>query len=437
MNILGKLLKSGQTEMLELQCPNGNHYFGASKDGKLHGMGVCIYANGDKYTGNFKFGNMHGFGRMEYCNNDIYKGNWENNLMHMHGTYINANGDKYIGEWRHGKAHGHGIAEYSNGDYYSGEFLNNLYHGRGTIIYANHEKYIGDFKNGKYHGLGTEILGVYHFYMGEYRDGIKHGQGMALLEDGSTYFGEFFNGRYNGHGIGVEAHNNIFIGEFKDNNYCGHGRYIEAYGEKEWVGEWHNNQLHGNATTYYRDGTWFNAEFNNGISSGHVNINLPSGDKISRWMKNDQYSIDFKSFLRSESQDFKGRYLSDIWNFSDEEIELTHDFISLVFPLDKPSENTFHGFYLNDESVTKEISVDKIARSNLKRSAAWFFSYLQRNNAWKSNFNHNQFRITRIIRSLRLLVSGKVADKFYQDVLELLDKDHVINEKSLVFWAGA
>ena len=33
-------------------------------------------------------------------------------------------------------------------------------------------------------------------------------------------------------------------------------------------------------------------------------------------------------------------------------------------------------------------------------------------------------------------ISDKVVDKFYQDILELLDKDHVIKKKPIFFWAG-
>ena len=34
-------------------------------------------------------------------------------------------------------------------------------------------------------------------------------------------------------------------------------------------------------------------------------------------------------FLKNEEKDFKGRFLSDIWDFTDDEIEDNHDFIQL------------------------------------------------------------------------------------------------------------
>ena len=54
--------------------------------------------------------------------------------------------------------------------------------------------------------------------------------------------------------------------------------------------------------------------------------------------------MNFYKFLLQEEADFKGRLLSDIWNFTDDEIELHHNFIQLIFPLDKPSRAVFHGY---------------------------------------------------------------------------------------------
>ena len=55
-------------------------------------------------------------------------------------------------------------------------------------------------------------------------------------------------------------------------------------------------------------------------------------------------------FLKNEEKDFQGRYLSDIWSFSDDEIEDNHDFIQILFPLDKPSEAVDNNIYLSDRS---------------------------------------------------------------------------------------
>ena len=147
--------------------------------------------------------------------------------------------------------------------------------------------------------------------------------------------------------------------------------------------------------------------------------------------------MDFESFLIGEGSDFLGRNLQDIWNFSDVEIEQTHDFVQVVFPLNKPSRAVSHGFYLDSETLIGQIKNNPEAKKNIIKSAKWFLSFLARNNYWNQKYNHNQLRITRAIESLRLLVSNEEADKFYQSVLELIEEDNRVNLDTLVFWKNA
>jgi hypothetical protein len=65
--------------------------------------------------------------------------------------------------------------------------------------------------------------------------------------------------------------------------------------------------------------------------------------------------MDFITFLTCEGKDFLGRNLQDIWGFSDEEIEQTHDFVQVVFPINKPSRAVSHGFYLDSETLVEQI----------------------------------------------------------------------------------
>ena len=441
MNISEKLLNTVHKEMVDRYYPNGNRYYGQFKDGKPHGMGVLVYANGDKYTGSFKEGDLHGKGRIKYQENGTtYDGLWENNQRHSYGTIVDKRVGTYIGDWKFGDVHGRGILKCKNGDYYSGEFKNSLYHGKGSLFLADGVKYIGVFEYGKYHGFGTEIFGPYHLNIGEYREGVRQGTGFALNDDSSMYFGEFKNGECDGHGIEIERYDNIYHGEFKKGKYCGDGRYIDVIAGdyiNETIGIYKDSKLNGNATTYYHDGSRLSGKYKDNVCNGNVTTHYPDGKYRTGWMAENILSMDFQGFLRSETLDTNGRYLTDIWNFSDEQIEFTHDFISLIFPLDCQSNNAAQYFYLRNKDLIKVMRADILIKTNLIKSAEWFLAYLVRNPAWQSKYNHNQFRITRIIRSLRLLVTDKVADKFYQDILNLLDENHIVNEKSLAFWAGA
>ena len=150
--------------------------------------------------------------------------------------------------------------------------------------------------------------------------------------------------------------------------------------------------------------------------------------------------MNFEAFLCNNSikgKDFKGRNLQDIWNYSDDEIEKKHDFIQMIFPLNQPSNSVFHGIYLDDNNVIENLQKNPIVNSNMLKSASWFLSFLERTNHWKQPNNQNHLRITRVIQSLRLLVSDKEADAFYNSVMALLSEDNQINALSLQYWKKA
>ena len=145
----------------------------------------------------------------------------------------------------------------------------------------------------------------------------------------------------------------------------------------------------------------------------------------------------FEDFLTLKGKDFKGRTLEDIWSFSDEEIENYHDFIQVVFPLNKASQAVFHGYYLDSTELVQQIRNNKEATNNIIKSSQWFFSFLERNMYWNDRHDHNQLRITRVIECLRLLVSDKEADNFYNNVLGLIKDNNQVNMRTLNFWKNA
>ena len=145
----------------------------------------------------------------------------------------------------------------------------------------------------------------------------------------------------------------------------------------------------------------------------------------------------YEEFLTLRGKDFKGRSLEDIWSFSDEEIENYHDFIQVVFPLNKPSQAVSHGYYLDSGELVQQIRINKQAANNIIKSSQWFISFLKRNMYWNTHSDHNQWRITRVIECLRLLVSDEEADNFYISVLELIKDNNQVNKRTLGFWKNA
>ena len=149
------------------------------------------------------------------------------------------------------------------------------------------------------------------------------------------------------------------------------------------------------------------------------------------------YTVIFEDFLTHKGKDFKGRTLEDIWSFSDKEIEENHDFIQIVFPLNKPSQSVFHRYYLDSQDIVDQIKNNKDATINIIKSSQWFISFLERNMYWNSRYDHNQLRITRVIECLRLLVSDEEADNFYNNVLQLIKDNNQVNMRTLNFWKSA
>ena len=147
--------------------------------------------------------------------------------------------------------------------------------------------------------------------------------------------------------------------------------------------------------------------------------------------------MNFEKFQTHRGKDFKERTLQNIWSYSDKEIERRHDFIQVIFPLNKPSQAVSHGYYLDTQDLVNQIKTNKEAVTNISKSSQWFFSFLERNMYWNTRHDHNQLRITRVIECLRLLVSDEEADNFYNNVLELIEDNNQVNTRTLNFWSNA
>jgi hypothetical protein len=143
------------------------------------------------------------------------------------------------------------------------------------------------------------------------------------------------------------------------------------------------------------------------------------------------------AFLRGVGPDSHGRLLNDIWAFSDAEIEHTHNFIQWLFPLAEASLSVLGSPTLtSDEIATLRLSV--AAKTSIAESADWYTAFLSRKSHWKAKYDHNHLRITRAIKSLRLLVSDDEANRFRAGVFALLGDDaDLIGEKARSFWVAS
>ncbi len=123
-------------------------------------------------------------------------------------------------------------------------------------------------------------------------------------------------------------------------------------------------------------------------------------------------------FLEGKIKDYEGRYLNDIWSFDDAKIENVHNFIQWIFPLDQMSKFVPSSPVLIDEEIL-EVKQSSVAKENLILSKQWFYGFLKRTSEWELEKNHNHARISRMIKSLKLLHSDNAAKKCLDEVLHL------------------
>ena len=135
-------------------------------------------------------------------------------------------------------------------------------------------------------------------------------------------------------------------------------------------------------------------------------------------------------FLEGRTPDGRGRILAMLLQQTDHQAETTHDYIQWLFPLKEPSRSVNGAPVLTDLDID-EIRQSSLAQANLVKSARWFLGVLERNNLWVTKYNHNHLRITRVIKSLRLLASDEAADEFRDKMLALAgDRLNLVDQKT-------
>ena len=131
--------------------------------------------------------------------------------------------------------------------------------------------------------------------------------------------------------------------------------------------------------------------------------------------------ISILNFLEGSEPNINKLYIQDIWDLSDEEIENTHDFIQWLFPTDKPSRYNLAAPVLSEQDILNIQNSEK-AKKNLKYSANWFLNFLDRHSYWIDKHDHNQLRIKRIKKCLRLLIDKNLSEKFLNLVNEFKER---------------
>jgi hypothetical protein len=165
-------------------------------------------------------------------------------------------------------------------------------------------------------------------------------------------------------------------------------------------------------------------------------------------------------FYSGEEPDHRGRYLHEIQEWPDDQLEAVHDFIQWVFPLPEPSGFNAAAPILNRESM-QEFRKRPELRQNLRVSFLRMMNFYglrarsgeqitvtrapnftAKATVWLSPGNHNHLRITRILRCLRLLGLEAEAKAFFDCLSEIYEDEQKkplasISSETILYWRGA
>ena len=139
-------------------------------------------------------------------------------------------------------------------------------------------------------------------------------------------------------------------------------------------------------------------------------------------------------FLEGLTTDNRGRQINEILDQDDWFWENTHDFIQWLFPLNEESSAVRNSPVLNEQEIGL-IRASESARGSLLASADRYKVFLLNTTRWRNSHDHNHLRITRVIKSLRLLTDDETANGFkYWIAGQLGDQIDSINTRSKKFW---
>ena len=143
------------------------------------------------------------------------------------------------------------------------------------------------------------------------------------------------------------------------------------------------------------------------------------------------------AFLEGEGVDAAGRTLFEVLAFDDAALERNHDFIQWLFPLDEPSAALPDSPVLDPASVAA-IHASNLAQSALAGAAERMEVFYRRTGQWLRPHDHTHLRITRIIRSLRLLRGDVEADAFRDVILWRVEATRApVSARSRGYWQTA
>ena len=173
----------------------------------------------------------------------------ETQAYHGQGSAVLDSGCKYDGSFVNGMMHGQGKFSWPDGVDYEGEFVYGRMTGLGAYYWPDGSSYKGPVDDGLRHGKGGVFkCSAGQMYDGEWERGKRQGKGkMAYTADGLTvYTGDWVGDKRDGYGMMKYSSGNTYEGFWSSDLKTGRGVMTWKTADELYVGDWLNDQPHGN-----------------------------------------------------------------------------------------------------------------------------------------------------------------------------------------------
>jgi len=138
--------------------------------------------------------------------------------------------------------------------------------------------------------------------------------GTYTWDDGAKYVGEWQNNQSHGQGTQTWANGDKYVGKWQNDKRTGQGTHTWANGDK-YVGEWQNDNRTGQGTYTWGDGEWagdkYVGEFKNGSRHGRGTYTYADGRKEVGTFKNDALNGYAIKYFANGSIDQEGIFKDD------------------------------------------------------------------------------------------------------------------------------
>jgi hypothetical protein len=164
------------------------------------------------------------------------------------------------------------------------------------------------------------------------------------------------------------------------------------------------------------------------------------------------------AFYTGIGKDHRGRRLEDILAFNDEKLESVHDFIQWLFPLEvKSPVNPYAPICVKE--IEDNFKTNDYLKGNLCKACSRMLAYYglhcqpteksfssqtvsvaqpEKLDNWLSPNNHNQLRLTRMLKSLRLLGLERCSNNLYQCLMEIASANPSrVSQVTLCYWTDS